>query len=181
MTQNSKLDDQSRTTEFMRLFTSYQRHVYSYIRALVPNLVEAEEVLQQTNLLLWEKFDQFEPGSNFRAWACKVAYLTVLKHRDRRGRGELLFSDAFIDDVASNPTESNEYLDARTRAVEHCRHKLGPADRDLIDRRYRQGIKSGQIADELERPARSVYKSLWRIRRALLDCVARQLAKEGLA
>ena len=82
MAQNSKLDDPSRTEEFMRLFTHHQRHVYGYIRGLVPSLVEAEEVLQQTNLLLWEKFDQFQPGTNFRAWACKVAYLTVLKHRD---------------------------------------------------------------------------------------------------
>lgn len=169
----------SRTEEFMRLFTLHQRYVYYFIRTLVPRPEEAEEVLQRTNLVLWEKFEQFESGTNFRAWACKIARYEVFNHRAMRPFGEVLFSDALIGDLAAEALDDAELLEARVRALEQCRARLAPADRDLIDRRYQPGATSQTVAQQVGRPVRSVYKSLCRIRRLLLECTSRRLAQEG--
>ena len=171
--------ESSRTQEFMRLFTLHQRYVYYFIRSLIPKPDEAEEVLQRTNLVLWEKFDGFELGTNFRAWACKIARYEVFNHRAIRNRGEVLFSDALIHDLAEVAVEDAAVLEARTRALEYCREKLRQADREMLDRRYEPGATSQSVAKQLGRPVKSVYKSLSRIRKSLFDCTTKRLAREG--
>ncbi len=112
------------TETFMRLFTRDQRHVYYYIRSLVPNPADAEEILQQTSLVLWEKFGQFEPGTNFRAWACKIARFEVFNHRARQNRVKPLFGEAFVCEIADQSDRSANYLEAQTRALRHCLENL---------------------------------------------------------
>ena len=45
-----------------------------------------EDVFQAANLVLWRKFDQFEPGTNFFAWACQIIRYEVLKYREKYAR-----------------------------------------------------------------------------------------------
>lgn len=80
MAESPKLD------EFLHLFTTYQLRVYRYIVTLVANQADAEEIFGETNMVIWRKSDPFRPGTNFLAWACRIAYLEVLKHRERKGR-----------------------------------------------------------------------------------------------
>ena len=64
--------------EFVRLLTGQQRQLYLYIIALLPNPTDVDDVLQATNMVLWSKADEFEPGSDFGAWARRVAHFEVL-------------------------------------------------------------------------------------------------------
>ena len=57
---------------FSELFEQHSRAIYGHIRALVPNATDADEVFQETNLTLWQKFDQYRPDTDFRAWACRI-------------------------------------------------------------------------------------------------------------
>ena len=68
---------------FTRLWVAHSPRIFAYIHALVPNWADAEEVLQETGIVLWEKFHQFDRGSDFGRWACSVAHFEVLKHRKR--------------------------------------------------------------------------------------------------
>ena len=165
----------------MRLFARYQRYVYYFIRSLMPDPAAVEEVLQETSLVLWKKFGEFQPGSNFHAWACKIARLEVFNYRARASRAEMHFSDVFVEEIADEADESIAYLEARMRVLESCLQKMSARDREMIDRRYRPGGTSRSVARELHRPIRSVYKSLSRIRKALLDCVSHSLAREERA
>ena len=77
--------DESRR-QFIRLMTRHERLVYGYILSLVPNWADADEILQETNIRLWEEFEKFEAGTNFAAWAVRVAHFQVLTTRWLRSR-----------------------------------------------------------------------------------------------
>ena len=119
---------------------------------------------------------QFVPGTSFLSWARQIARFEILKHRQRFRRDKLTFSDEFVAAVAEEVDAQSETQDRRRDALQVCLEKLQPGDRELIQRRYQPGLSGKDLADHLGRPANSVYQSLGRIRKALLDCIHRQLA-----
>lgn len=162
--------------EFVQLFSRHQRRLYLYILAQVGNPTDAEEILQETNLVVWRKSDQFELGTNFFAWSCRIAGYEVLKYRDRRRKDKLLFSEKFLEAVSEEVERDQSRLDDRRKALEVCLGKLRSDDRELIRHRYAGGKNGKAVAEMLDRPANSVYQSLGRIRRALLLCIRKRLA-----
>jgi RNA polymerase sigma-70 factor, ECF subfamily len=165
--------------EFVQLFTRSQRSLYLFILSQVPNSVDAEEILQETNLVIWRKMDRFQPGTSFPAWSSQIALLEVLKFRERRQRDRLRFSDEFVERVAEEAKVATDRLEERQRALVHCLGKLRKDDRELLEQRYAPGTNGLGLAERLGRPVNSVYQSLGRIRRALIECVNRRLAAEA--
>ncbi|MFK7777227.1 MAG: sigma-70 family RNA polymerase sigma factor [Gimesia sp.] len=165
--------------EFIASFTKSQRRVYLYILSMIPRPLEAEEILQNTNLIIWKKSQQFEPGTNFFAWACQIAHYEILKYRKKRSRDKHQFSDEFVSQVAEAVKENQDIFELRRNALTICLGKLRTKDRELIQRRY-QGTNQGkEVADDLGRPANSVYQSLGRVRRTLFECINRYIAAES--
>jgi len=164
--------------EFVQLFTRYQRRLYLYILSQVPSPLAAEEILQDANVVIWSKFRQFQPGTNFLAWSTQIANFEIMKHRTKRKRERLTFSDEFVQQIAEESLERSDELERRRAALVNCIQKLKPADRELIQLRYAPGESGKDLAASLGRPANSVYQSLGRIRRALWECVQRRLAAE---
>ena len=92
--------------------------MFLFILAQAPNPVEAEEILQETNLVIWRKSHTYREGTNFYAWGCRIAVLEVLKFRDRRRRQAVILSDAFVEAIAREAEDSVESLEERrTRAL----------------------------------------------------------------
>lgn len=167
--------------EFVQLFTRNQRRLYLFILAQVSNSQDADEVLQETNLIIWSKYHKFDITTNFFAWSAQIATYEVLKFRQRRHREKLRFTDEFVDAVSREVLERSDELEQRRSALELCLQKLRPDDRKLIHRRYQPGERGKFVAEDLGRPANSVYQSLGRIRRTLLECIQRRLASGGTA
>jgi len=165
--------------EFVQLFTRSQRNLYLFVLAMNPNPVEAEEILQETNVVIWSKYRHFQLGTNFLAWARSIAHFETLKFRERGRRDRHQFSDEFVKFLADEATAGSEHLEERRRALMACLDKLRDRDRELIQHRYKPGQSGKGLAQDLGRPANSVYQSLGRIRRSLLECVNRQLAPEA--
>jgi len=165
--------------EFIKLFTKYQRRVFLFILSQVPNPVDAEEIHQETNVIIWRKFDRFELGTNFLAWACQIASYEVLKYRERQRRDRHLFSDEFVRQVASDAIEQADDLEQRRQHLAVCLSKLRNEDRELIQQRYSVGKSGKSVAELIGRPINSVYQSLSRIRRTLLECVNRQIQAQA--
>jgi RNA polymerase sigma-70 factor (ECF subfamily) len=164
--------------EFVRLFTRHQRPLFLYLLSRVPNPVEAEEILQEANIVIWRKFEQFAPGTNFLAWATQIAKYELLKYRERHQRDKLQFSDLMVEQLAEEEAEDLSHWESRRQALINCLGKLRAKDRELIERRYSPGQNGLSLAELLERPVNSVYQSLGRIRRTLLECIHRELAAE---
>lgn len=165
--------------EFIRSFTQAQRPLFLYLLPLVGNPADADEVLQETNLVIWSKFQQFEEGTNFLAWGRAIARLEVFRFRRNRGRKLVFLEDDILEIVADRTEAVSEQTLARQEALAQCVEKLKPRDKELIKMRYSPGVNGDKVAEMLGRPANSVYQSLGRIRRALMECVRLQLPEEG--
>lgn len=169
--------DESRSL-FVRLLTQHERRVYGYILKMIPTWTDADEVLQETNVRLWEEFDRFEPGSDFAAWAIRVAHYQVLTWRKRRDRSRLVFSEEAIQAIADESTARYAAADGRQAALGECLKQLSDRNRELILMCYADGSTIRRVAEELERSSDAVYKAVQRIRLTLHLCIERRLAAE---
>lgn len=161
------------TDEFVRLFSLYTNNIYSYIHVLAPAHADAEDVFQETSRTLWEKFGEYQPGTDtgFLAWALAIARIEVLRHRQREGRRHSLFSDRLHEVLDQATLAAMDSVDSRIESLGDCYGKLPSDDRQLVDARYGRETAVEIIAAELGRSVHSVYRALRRIHRALFDCV----------
>ncbi|MBB01139.1 MAG: RNA polymerase subunit sigma [Planctomyces sp.] len=161
--------------EFIQQFVKAQRRLYLYLLAQTADPGLAEEVLQNTNVVILSKWIQFEPGTNFLAWVYRIASLELLKYRQNRRRGRLMFDDEFIQSVAQTVEELDESSESRRQALATCLGKLRPRDREIIQLRYQLGNNGQKLSETLDRPLNSIYQSLSRIRRTLFECIQREM------
>jgi len=170
-----------RIDEFTELSGACQLQLLGYIYSTLRNLDDAEDVYQQTCIIMWRKFDEYESGTDFLKWACTIARYEVLNFIRSRKNQARYFSDDFLENIAPIPRQENMARgEARQRALAGCLGRLKKTDHQLIMRCYRGRGKILDVAKEIGRPADSVYSSLRRIRSVLYDCINRTLALEGI-
>lgn len=174
---------QQHSEEFINLLTASQRRVHAFICTLVVDLTDADEALQETNLALWQQAGRFEPGTDFVAWACRVAYYKVLKQRDAAKRQRVKLDDAVMDLLATETIERGrneareaaETFERRRIAVWACVDELPPKHREALQARYGDGRSLADIGATLGRNANAVAQLFHRIRVMLRECVERKL------
>lgn len=166
--------------QFVRLMATYGRRLYAYILSLVPNWADADEIFQETSVRLWRDFADFEPNTNFSAWATRVAYFQVLTWRKRAARSQLVFDDEVIQLVAQRHEVLVPFAESRHRALGDCVQELSGHSRDLLARCYAPGAQVKEVAESMGRNLPAVYKALQRIRSSLRDCVERRLKAESV-
>lgn len=166
---------------FMRLFTSHEPRLRAFALSLIPNWADAEDVLQQANLVIWEKFDAFQPGTDFFAWAGRIVFLTAKDFRKRQLRTKVRFDDAFLEAVAAEAIALQGEMDERRRALDDCVQRLPPRHREVLRLRYEQRQSAEETAERVGRTADAIHNLLSRVRKALFDCVTRKVRAEGLA
>ena len=165
----------ARQKELMLLMTQHQRRIFSYIHALVPSRADAEDILQETSLVIVEKFGAFTPGTDFVAWACQIAWWRVRAARQKFARAKVVFDDTVLESVAHTAVSMHEEVSARHEALARCLQKLHPRDRDLLLTRYEPGAGVEEAAQRSGRSLEAAYKALARLRKLLFDCVTQQL------
>ncbi len=175
------MTDSSKTNEFLRLLMTNQRRIYAFILTMVPNHQDAEDLFQETVLLMWSKFDTFLRGTSFAAWGITIAKYQILSARKRHATRGILFSDAAAELLRNESDRFIEQTDVRVQALRQCIDKLGPQDYELIRLRYRDEVTIESIARQMGRSVQSLYKRIVRIHDALLRCVRRALNEEELA
>jgi RNA polymerase sigma-70 factor (ECF subfamily) len=167
--------------QFVERFVRSQDRIYAYVATLLPNRTDAEEAFQQTSLVLWKKWQQYDPGRDFVAWACGIAHNEVRNFlRKRKDTGRVHLSEDVLAEVAQTRLELSDVLEARRQALQHCLDRLESGNRDLLERCYAGKDSIKTIAEELGQRPNVVYMILKRLRRALLECVNRTLAAEGM-
>ncbi len=162
---------------FVNLYSKHQRTLHSLIRTLCRSPEDTDDIFQNTTIVLWRKFDDFEPGTNFLAWAASIARYEVLDFAKRKGRSALLFDSELIAQITERAATHAENADSRLQALRTCLHKLSEGHRDLLERRYATSGSVNEIASELDRSANSVSVTLHTIRRQLLHCIDKQMAE----
>jgi len=170
-----------RTEQFLAIFNRHQRQIYGYVRSMLVRLEDAEEVFQETSVTMWRNFDQFEEGTSALAWARQIAKNRVLAFCKKRQRDPLMLSPEAIEALAQAGEKEDALGVARAQALASCMQRLEPADREIVAARYGSKATTVQVAEDLGRPLNTVYKALQRVRRSLLLCIEKTLAREGLS
>jgi RNA polymerase sigma-70 factor, ECF subfamily len=163
----------------MRLFLSCEPRIFAFIRSLVFSRADADDVLQETALVLWEKFDQFEPGTRFDRWAFRIAHFQVMYHRQKKARDRLRFSDTLVEQLGDDMLADTDRLEATQDALAQCLGKLPEPDRELIRQRYQGDTTNRDIARGVGRSESAISRALNRIYMKLMLCIEGTLARDG--
>lgn len=174
------MDNPDKAEAFVFLLARHERQLAAYVMTMVPQFADAEDILQQAKVVMWRNFDEFKPGTNFIAWARKVAFHQVLAWRRKRQRDPLLLSDAFVMAVAEETERLADVLEARERRLAHCLDKLSPEHREILDLRYKEGLAIEPLALRVNRTVAAVYRVLSRIRLQLHQCLNHNPAQNAL-
>jgi len=163
--------------QFASLVTRHQRSLYGYIMSLTPIPHDADDILQEVNVVLWRKAAEYDSTRDFLPWACTIAYYEVLAHRKRQQRDRHVFLDeALLRELATEARQAAEQFESRLAALRKCMEKLPERSRQLLRDRYDDREES--IAAESWKSGRSagaIYTALHRIRRVLLECIQQTL------
>lgn len=171
--------DRGATAEFVGQLGRCQRRLYAFIYALVRHAADAEDILQECNLVLWRKAGEFQPGTDFMAWAGRIAQFQVLAFRKKQARAREHFDDALLAQLADEAEQRLQQFDQRQQALLECLRQLRPEQRTLVARRYEPGGSVNEMARSSGRSSKAVSEALRRIREILMRCIERRMALEN--
>ncbi|MBK1833824.1 sigma-70 family RNA polymerase sigma factor [Roseibacillus ishigakijimensis] len=163
----------------MALIAQQQSILRALIRSMIPGSSECEDVLQETNLVLWRKRATFTPGTNFNAWAGTIARFQVMAWRQRSLKNQsLAFDEEVLERLSQAASTQWENFQGRQEALQHCLAQLAADQRELVEHRYFERASLAEFARRKGRTHAAVRKILERVRASLRDCINRQLQGE---
>ena len=167
-------------TEFAELLQRNQAQLFSFIHSLLRDWDDAEDLFQQTSIILWRRFDQYDRQRSFLAWACGVARLEGANYLRSRSSRQLQFTEEVSLLLIETQTEIiPDEMEQRREALSGCIEKLRQGDRDLLEECYYSETDVNEIAQRSGRVPQSIHNSLRRIRQSLFECIHRTLTQRG--
>ncbi len=174
------MNQNKHTLEFLKLFVRHQQEIYAYILTLVPNVHDADDLFQGGMVVMWEKFHQFRPGTNFAAWGVQIMRYQILDYRRNLARSkQVLLDDSLFDMLMDHMPAIQDELPARIEALRKCQGLLDDRSRRIVKMRYERNIPVEGIASYLKLSRRHIYHILGQINGVLLRCMRRTLAEGG--
>lgn len=164
-------------SRFIEALTRHQPVLEAFCHANLARREEAWEVLQQTNLKLWEKSTDWDPETQFLPWAFAVTRFTMLSFFRDKMRDRLVFDPDVIEAMATETEIAASELPERQEALGVCLKKLNPEQRGLLHAHYTEGRQLREIAASTHRSESAVKMNLLRLRHLLGDCIQLQLRK----
>lgn len=171
-------NESDRYEEFLRLFTRDQRRVVAYIQMLIHDRTVADDVFQETSLVLWRSFSSFRPEAEFIPWALGIARHQVLRYWRTQRRDRHVFSESLVSELADDAIGLIGEIEPRQESLDRCVEHLTDRQRGLIQMFYGENQSASLIAVRWNRSVHAVYKALKVMRRSLLECVEQKLAEE---
>lgn len=172
------METKSKNNLFFRLYNNVQTRIYSFLLIIVHNHSDAEDILQETASIMWEKFDQYEQGTNFEAWAMSIAKRKALEFLRKNKRSRMIFQEQYYDLISNQALQTTEDVSDRVQAVNHCLQKLSEKDRNLLSMRFKKNIPLKHISNITGRSASGICQSFSRILDVLRACVTAVLAQQ---
>src|SRR3974390_454489 len=138
---------------FLSLFLRSEREIFRYVAALVPNVLEAEDIVQQTAMALWEKFDAYDPVQPFTPWACRFALNKARQWIERKQRWQLLLAGGLAEELSQRREELQPELDRRLAHLDGCVRKLPQEQQQLLEGYYYRRTNIEELAQKSNRSA----------------------------
>jgi RNA polymerase sigma-70 factor (ECF subfamily) len=155
----------------------HERMLKGMITALVGDRITADDLFQEAAVIMTRKREQFPEDGNFAAWSCTIAKNIVKDYRKKMGRQKVRFLDEKALEAVAGVFERSDHhsWEDRRRALEECSRILPESQQELMRRRYEENIPVGKLASLLGKTRGAVDTMLFRVRKALLNCVERKL------
>lgn len=157
------------------LITRHQAALHAYILSLLPNQAKADDVLQETNLVLWRKAADYDQALPFMPWACRIAWFQVKAACRDAARDRHIFDSELVDLLAAEDDSDLESTTALDHALHDCLEQLPAEKRDLILHRYQPDSSVSEMAAARNLSPGALSVQLHRIRQMLENCVAGKL------
>jgi RNA polymerase sigma-70 factor (ECF subfamily) len=174
-------DPAAEQQRFLSLFLRSEKEIFRYVAALVPNIADAEDIVQQTAVALWEKFAAYDPELPFTPWACRFALNKTRQWIERRQRWQVLLERGIAEELEQRRQELRPELERRLRHLENCLARLPKEQRVLIEGYYYHRAPVEDLAHDSGRTVAATYKALQRIRQSLQFCIEGAALPEGAA
>ena len=168
-----------RNAVFVELLTQHQRKLYGFIYSLVPNAADSDDLLQETNIVLWNKNLEYQLGTNFMTWACRIAFLKVQNFLKTKNRSRLYFNEKLLSELSDMRIDRSEVHAIHSMLLINCLEKLSSESQKLLRLRYDGNHSIQEVAKQLGRPVGSIYNTLSQIRLKLWKCIRYALKEEG--
>lgn len=170
--------DPNKPADTIRQISRHQAALLAYVLTLHPNRSEAQDILQETNVVLWQKIGEFREGTNFKAWAFRVAYLQTLAHFKTAKRGSWLgFSADLVQTLAHEAEPVLSDFEQRHVALRYCVQKLSDNDREIVRAHYESKQPLSAVSSQVGRSVGALKQVLFRVRQSLKECIERQVEK----
>jgi RNA polymerase sigma-70 factor (ECF subfamily) len=157
----------------MRLLVANQPKIYAAIRSLGLRQHDAEDVLQDTATVLWRRFDEYQEGTHFDRWACKVARLQTLGFHQKSRRSVCLLDQQTLEALAADADRMHGSFVAMHETLDDCLDRLGEEERKLLEERFLSGRTNAEIGRLLEKSESTISRALTRVYNTLLACIQR--------
>ena len=163
----------------MAHLTKSQRQLHAFILSMVWNAAAADDVLQESNLVLWEKVAEFDGNRPFLSLGDEVHAVAGVGLAQTTQRQRLVFDDDLAKLLADEAAMAEPVFDARRVALASCFQKLRPEQRELIARRYEPEASVNAMAEAAGTTAKAISDRLRRIRNALPECIEKKQSRTG--
>ncbi|WP_437231110.1 sigma-70 family RNA polymerase sigma factor [Planctomicrobium sp. SH661] len=164
-----------RQAEFVSLLAQNYRALYSYAVSLGADLTVADDIMQESSLVLWQQFDRYESGSNFVHWGRVVVRNVYRNHRRSFAHRRYVFSPQLIDKLFETHCVAEELFDVRRTALQQCLKKLSGSELDLVNSFYQEGSSLTAAAQHSGKTPNSLHKAISRIRLKLSRCIDQRM------
>lgn len=158
---------------FADLFDLEKRRLYAYIYAFVLDKAAADDIFQETSVILWKEFDSFEQGTSFRKWSNAIVFNCVRTYRRQQKRLVSGVSDELLEQL-SVVTSHQDNTDQKWSMLQRCVSQLSTTAHQLYYGFYIDNLSAQAIAKKTGRSIFGIRKSIHLLRRKLFDCVDRQ-------
>jgi RNA polymerase sigma-70 factor (ECF subfamily) len=162
--------------EFVQELTRYQVDLFYFIRALTGDMHAAYDIRQSVNMVLWNKRENYQSGSSFKAWSFKIAQYEVKEYlRKQKASRIISFDQKLLELFADEFIEATDELAERRQALSTCLKKVTPKDGELLRHRYWSGASLEELAHDTKRSVGTLKARLFQLRAALRRCIDDQL------
>lgn len=165
--------------EVNRFFSHFMRDhhkIYAFVLVMVHRHHDADDLMQETAIILWQKFSEYDEEKSFTAWGIGIARNVIRRYRDAQGRDGRRFRASVYEALERHADIQLDQFDAKMDALRDCVGKLTATDQDLVDQRYEQKLSVKTIAAKVHRSVRGLYQTYARIHALLEDCISRRLS-----
>ena len=169
----------TKTSQFLKLLGESSRQINSYIFSLVSNFEDAKDISQQTIETMWQKFDDFEIGTDFACWGVKIAHYKILGYRRKLYNERIFFCDSIFKQIDEVAQKRSGQADERLKYLRDCVKKLAPSDMVLLRNRYELNHPVKSLASRSNKSEQYIYRQLAKINRLLYHCIRRNMVREG--